>query len=80
MKPGFPNDAPQGGTEAVQNRILGDEKRNFYKDIQSKRSVPLHSERKLNPAVKAWIDNVIVPALLEEWTRGRVPPRWLHDW
>jgi hypothetical protein len=26
-------------------------------------------KRSINPAVKSWIDNVIVPALMEEWTR-----------
>ena len=30
------------------------------------------SIQKLNPALKIWLDRVIIPALIEEWTRESV--------
>ena len=37
---------------------------------------PLSPMRKsIDPALKAWVDNVIVPALVEKWNNGRCSAR-----
>jgi hypothetical protein len=37
-----------------------------------KSALPLRSDEKhVAPAVKAWLDNVIVPALVEQWLAAR---------
>jgi hypothetical protein len=39
---------------------------------QQKSALPLRSdEKQLAPALKAWLDNVIVPALVEQWLVAR---------
>jgi hypothetical protein len=62
--------AVQGGAGGVLS--AGVTKQNFDEPMsksQTDRSLLRHPGRNLNPAVKAWIDNVIVPALTEEWIK-----------
>ena len=68
MKTGAPKASHQGNTGGVLCADLT--KQNFNEatsKCQSKRSLPRHSARNLDPALKSWIDNVIVPVLTKEW-------------
>ena len=78
MKTGAPKTSDRDGIGGVLSADMTKQQFNeATSNDQSERSLSLRFGRNLNPALKSWIDNVIVPALTNEWIRERllkVPP------
>jgi hypothetical protein len=70
MKVRTPKAANQGGARGVSDAEGREQK--LCEPTSKRRGewpVSTHSGRNLNPALKIWVDHVIVPALIEEWIK-----------